>query len=66
MTEVDDKSAAVPRMDEDAELDDETLLGASTLAKLEAEKEVVADAVEEVTEPECKSNGETETGKRSS
>ncbi len=31
------KSAVRPRMDEDAELDDESLLGASTLAKLEAD-----------------------------
>ena len=52
--EGDEKSVVRPRMDEDAELDDETLLGASTLAKLEPEKEVVADEVEEVTEPEAK------------
>ncbi|MAT43499.1 MAG: 30S ribosomal protein S2 [Anaerolineaceae bacterium] len=48
-TDSEGKPAARPRMDEDAELDDETLLGASTLAKLEADKpdEVEAEAVEE-------------------
>jgi len=38
------------RMDEDAELDDETLLGASTLAKLDVEKDEIEDIEEEVEE----------------
>jgi small subunit ribosomal protein S2 len=55
----DEKLVVRPRMDEDYELDDETLLGASTLAKLEPEKEVVVEEVivtekeAVVTEPEA-------------
>lgn len=55
----DEKLVVRPRMDEDYELDDETLLGASTLAKLEPEKEVVVEEVivtkkdSVVTEPEA-------------
>lgn len=40
------------RMEEDAELDDETLLGASTLAKLEVEKEIEEEVEEVVAEVE--------------
>ncbi len=55
------------RMDEDAELDDETLLGAATLAKLDTEKEdeaeeeevdVVAEEVEVVEEEESEESKE--------
>lgn len=38
------------RMDEDAELDDVTLLGASTLAKLDVEKDEIVDVVEDDVE----------------
>jgi small subunit ribosomal protein S2 len=38
------------RMDEDAELDDVTLLGASTLAKLDVEKDDLELGVEDSTE----------------
>ena len=51
--EGDEKLVVRPRMDEDAELDDETLLGASTLAKLEPEREVVVDEILAETEPEA-------------
>jgi hypothetical protein len=57
MTPGEEKPVVVRRrMEEDAELADETLLGASTLAKLDFEKEeevaeeVVKESLEEVTE----------------
>jgi small subunit ribosomal protein S2 len=53
--EGEEKSVVRPRMDEDADLDDETLLGASTLAKLEPEKETAA---EEEAEEEEKSESD--------
>lgn len=52
------------RMDEDAELDDETLLGAATLAKLEVEKEdeeeLEAELEEELEEEEIEEELEEE------
>ncbi len=53
----DEKVVVRPRMDEDTELDDETLLGAATLAKLEPEKEAKVEVetvavVEAEVEPE--------------
>ncbi len=51
------------RMDEDAELDDETLLGAATLAKLDTEKEdyVADEAEEKEAEEEAEDKAEEET-----
>lgn len=63
-----EKVVVRPRMDEDAELDDETLLGAATLAKLEPEKEVETEVeavveakVEDVTEVKAEVEAEVET-----
>lgn len=66
--EGEEKPVARPRMDEDAELADETLLGASTLAKLEADKpEVVEeDAVEEEVVEEAAAEETTEAAEEES
>ena len=57
-----EKVAARPRMEEDNELDDETLLGASTLAKLESDKEEEEEEIEvEVDDEDLDETDDDET-----